>query len=235
MPASSRLYISHHQIKPTGSKMTKITHLLLLASALMHPIFCSPALYQDGIGKGLTKRQPQRARTITVTETETETEIETETITSTKTVSKIQTLTSCNTGTTTLATTTQSSQTTSTTASAAEPTNDGNGWVVSGLGTFQNKRVYTFENGMPDGLESANYVVEGTAAGAPYDHQFVPQNVFVDDGILNLRVSAVPQKQQKKGLVVKSGEVSTIEKNLKYGSVRTVASFSKVKGSCHGV
>lgn len=220
--------------------MVKIAALFALLSLSASQILASPALRFDKPDETISRREELRQKTITETETVTETTTET---------AKPQTITKCATGASGSqpATSKPSSNPQKSTSTArrpadtGEPAYDGTGYVVPGAGTFQNKQVFTFENGMPSALEATNYLVKDTDAkttgddgGLIYDHQFVPENVFIDDGLLNLKVSGVSRKKQKKGLVIKCGEITTTELNIKYGSIRTVAAFSSVKGTCHG-
>lgn len=219
--------------------MVRLAALLAVLSLLVIQVLSSPALPCDVYNRAHPKREEQRQKTVTKTKTVTETITET---------AEPRTLTQCATGASESrpiaskpSSTNKPSSTATRPAEKGEPVYDGTGWVVDGAGTFQNKQVFTFENGMPSALEATNYLVKDTDAketgddgGLIYDHQFTPENVFIDDGLLNLKVSGVPRKKQKKGLVIKCGEITTTELNIKYGSIRTVAAFSKVKGTCHG-
>lgn len=114
-----------------------------------------------------------------------------------------------------------------------EATFDGCWWHVHGTGNFKNMVEYTFETGaIPPGLRVSNWPVKERLS--PYHHFYQPCNVFVDpDGCLNLKVPGGQNPEQQNGCVY-CAEVGTVEQQILYGSVRTLASFSDVPGTCHG-
>lgn len=115
---------------------------------------------------------------------------------------------------------------------AVGPTQQGSLWNVPGVGLFSKKALYTFEGSqLPDGLQASVYKVDDVSGGAPFNHQFVANNVQVSGGNLNL---LVPGPQSTKGAGLKCAEITTTESKILYGSVRTVAMFSQVEGTCHG-
>ena len=95
--------------------------------------------------------------------------------------------------------------------------------------------MFTFENGLPYGLQISKYKVLDTEADGPFDHEFKESNVNIDkDGFLNLKVPGLPDAQAGKGETIGCAEVVTSATNILYASVRTEAIFSTVPGTCHG-
>lgn len=113
------------------------------------------------------------------------------------------------------------------------------GWVVAGVGTFQNRKVYTFaRKTLPPGLVSSDYTVacKDTVPPIqiPYNEQFDPANVQVAGGFLNLKVPGGQEPTDRNDNAVSCAEVTTTANNILYGSVRTQAIFSSEPGTCHG-
>ncbi|RMD41760.1 hypothetical protein DV735_g3363, partial [Chaetothyriales sp. CBS 134920] len=116
-------------------------------------------------------------------------------------------------------------------ASAQE--SEGSQWTIPDVGVFSHMAVYTFSgNSLPEGLVASDYVVKDTSNGAPFDHQFTPDNVRVANGYLNLFVPGGQSPSRDEAL--KCAEVVTTMSNILHASVRTDAIFSDVAGTCHG-
>jgi hypothetical protein len=117
---------------------------------------------------------------------------------------------------------------------------DRDGWNVPGVGHFKKRAVYTFEGGsLPDGLQASNYTVacRSVSGGSsiPYNEIFDPVNVRLSRGFLNLTVPGGQTPTEAQNFAVSGAEVTTVEQNILYASVRTNAIFSKVPGTCHGL
>ena len=67
---------------------------------------------------------------------------------------------------------------------------------------------------------------------APYKRSFKIENVYVQNGVLCLKVPGNQRPENGQG--VGCAEVETVEDRIKWASVRTIASFSDVPGTCHG-
>ncbi|KAL0942754.1 uncharacterized protein CTRU02_200640 [Colletotrichum truncatum] len=94
-------------------------------------------------------------------------------------------------------------------------------WVIDNQYKFSSRSYWDFskitDGKLPAGLKISDYPVDG--------YEYVPQNVAIGDGFLQLKVN--------KG-TFKSGEVTTLRK-VKYASVRTVAVLSNTVGVCNGM
>lgn len=113
------------------------------------------------------------------------------------------------------------------------------GWAVAGVGTFQNRAVYTFDGKtLPHGLYPSNYTVACRDTvppiQIPYNEQFDPANVRVAQGFLNLKVPGGQAPTDANNNAISCAEVTTSANNILYGSVRTRAIFSSEPGTCHG-
>jgi len=117
----------------------------------------------------------------------------------------------------------------------AEPQSTCNTYTVSGIpGGFQQRTQIDFSSVIPEddvtailstyGLSISNYAVNS----GPVPHSFLPSNVALGNGTLNLKVSAYSG-----GSVVDSAEVVTVD-TFAYGSVRTVMKSSSVPGVVEG-
>jgi hypothetical protein len=109
-------------------------------------------------------------------------------------------------------------------------------WVVPGVGTFQKRAVYTFDGcSLPAGLYKSNYTVQSRRVGQiPYNERFDPANVQLCNGFLNMTVPGGQQPTQADNYAIRCAEVTTVDQNILYGSVRTKAIFSQVPGTVHG-
>ncbi|KAI9826997.1 MAG: hypothetical protein M1826_006476 [Phylliscum demangeonii] len=113
---------------------------------------------------------------------------------------------------------------------SAPATQSGNLWLVAGLGAFTTAKTYTFTGTtLPAGLAASSYTVHD-AAPAPYSHIFLPADVSVAAGYLQLKV---PGGQTASPL--QSAEVTTTAANILYGSVRTTAILGAAAGTCNGM
>ncbi|KAK1992178.1 concanavalin A-like lectin/glucanase [Colletotrichum falcatum] len=102
------------------------------------------------------------------------------------------------------------------------------GVFIPNAGTFYNRQTWDFGKlpdgaALPQGLHASQYPVSDT-------HEYLPQNVFIRGGYLNLRVEGGQTAKP-----YRSGEVTTMATNIKYASVRTVAIFSETPGVCNGM
>jgi hypothetical protein len=116
---------------------------------------------------------------------------------------------------------------------------DGDAWVVPGVGRFDKRAVYTFEEDeLPAGLQKSNYTVQcrdfNPPIDIPYNERFDPKNVVVSDGFLNLLVPGGQKPSNCTNFELSCAEVTTKEQNILYGSFRTNAIFSEEPGTCHG-
>ena len=109
-------------------------------------------------------------------------------------------------------------------------TQSGSLWVVKGVGSFTTTKTFTFSGTtLPSGLLKSDYSVEDPAP-APYSHKFVPADVTVGGGYLQLKV---PGGQTTSPL--NSAEVTTnFGYGIKYASVRTTAILGASAGACNG-
>jgi Glycosyl hydrolases family 16 len=114
------------------------------------------------------------------------------------------------------------------TSSSTQPFKAGCLWNVPGVGSFTEMSNFKFEGtALPAGLQTNVYPVNDNA---PFTHSFTASNAYVDDSFLNLRVLG---KQTQSP--IKCGEVQTTFKDIQYASVRTLAIFSDVPGTCAGI
>jgi len=131
-------------------------------------------------------------------------------------------------------------------ASAGDQTSDvdkiGDAWVVQGVGTFYNKADYTFTGGiLPEGLVASDYPVQDSerymgegVPPIPFNHRFEPQNVQIRNGSLFLRVPGKQKPRKRQNKEISCAQIETTETKILYASVRTIARFSSVPGTCHG-
>ncbi len=107
-------------------------------------------------------------------------------------------------------------------------------WTVAGAGGFTQFVNYTFPittTSLPSGLMASDYTVADTpnTPTATYNHTFIPADVTVSGGFLQLKV---PGGQTKSPL--NCAEVITTLSDIHYASVRTTAIFSSVAGTVNG-
>ncbi|KAK1966237.1 concanavalin A-like lectin/glucanase [Colletotrichum sublineola] len=112
--------------------------------------------------------------------------------------------------------------------SSSRKTSTAGVFTIPDAATFYNRQTWDFSQlsdgaALPKGLRASTYVVDGT-------HQYLPQNVFIQGGYLNLRVNG-----GQVDMPYTSGEVVTVAENIKYASVRTTAIFSETPGVCNGM
>lgn len=92
--------------------------------------------------------------------------------------------------------------------------------------TYTKSKTFTFTgSNLPKGLVASDYVVQDS----PKHHEFVPQNVYVLGGYLNLLVNG----GQQNDAVIWSGEVST-DFTVASARVETYAILTNVPGVCNG-
>lgn len=99
--------------------------------------------------------------------------------------------------------------------------------MVDGSGSFTHSLTIDFSisNAFPnDTLAISTYQI--AANSAPYARNFTTENVAVEDGTLQLKV---PGGQNTSPIL--GAEVSTTEKNILYGSVRTMMQISSISGT----
>ena len=92
--------------------------------------------------------------------------------------------------------------------------------------------MYKFAgNALPEGLRASNYPVFDTVnnPNAHNNHSFVPENVSVKDGWLNLKV---PGGQTSNS--ISCAEVTTTASNILFASVRVKAKLSGEPGVVNG-
>ncbi|OCT54236.1 glycoside hydrolase family 16 protein [Cladophialophora carrionii] len=114
-------------------------------------------------------------------------------------------------------------------------------WVVPGVGTFQKRAVYTFDEcSLPAGLHKSNYTVQSRRVGygnpqIPYNERFDPANVQLRNGFLTLTVPGGQQPTQADNYAIRCAEITTVDQNILYASVRTKAIFCQEPGTIHGL
>ncbi|KAK2056660.1 concanavalin A-like lectin/glucanase [Colletotrichum caudatum] len=101
-------------------------------------------------------------------------------------------------------------------------------YTIPDAGTFTNRQTWDFSTlsdgaRLPKGLRASKYPVGDT-------HEYLPRNVFIQGGYLNLRVEGGQTAQPYRG-----GEVTTTVSNIKLASVRTTAIFTETPGVCNGM
>lgn len=108
------------------------------------------------------------------------------------------------------------------------------GQVIEGTGTFMNSQTFTFSGTtLPSGLIAMDGKLIGDQEnGAPYNHIFQADNVFVRNGYLNIMVPGAQTPASAPDQAISSGEVYTAVSDILYASVRTYAIFSTVPGTC---
>lgn len=99
------------------------------------------------------------------------------------------------------------------------------------LAQFAATTTFTFTgNTLPTGLSASDWIVpKNPDTPAKFDHLFVPENVRVRNGFLEL---LVPGGQTENP--IRSAEVFTWF-NVLYGSVRTYAILTEEPGVCNGM
>jgi len=108
------------------------------------------------------------------------------------------------------------------------------GQVIDGTGTFMQSQTFTFSGTtLPSGLIAMDDKLIGDQEnGAPYNHIFQAENVFVQNGYLNIKVPGGQTPASATDQAISSGEVYTEVSDILYASVRTHAIFSTVPGTC---
>lgn len=105
-------------------------------------------------------------------------------------------------------------------------------YSVPGTGVFTQKSTWTFTGStLPSGLQASDYTVTDTAGNpqAKYDHSFIPGNVKVSGGYLQLKV---PGGQTKSPITC--AEVTTSASNILYASARINAILTSEPGVVDG-
>ena len=128
-----------------------------------------------------------------------------------------------------LATTTQGYFPPSSTGRSPLPSRSGCLWMVDGVGSFTHSQVFDFAqlSSIPAFLEVSSYIVG--AGNAPHAHEFSQNNVALKDGYLQLKVPGGQYSSPIQG-----AEVSTSDKSIHLGSIRTLMQISTIPGTCHG-
>lgn len=207
--------------------MTVLTAALICTLLATAP-FCSAAHLPIEVRQGTKKKTPTNSRTTTI---QTKANVITSTTggpsTPARSASSIPNVpTSTWTGSTLPPTTA---------AGSREADYDGCSYNIEGVGRFKNKKVFTFYNGLPEGLYASEYIVYDQYDGAPYNHAFQSKNVVSDGDFLNLIVPGETREaSQIPNQAISSAEIVTTENKILYASVRTNAIFSQVPGTCHG-
>ncbi|KAK5314622.1 hypothetical protein LTR93_010346 [Exophiala xenobiotica] len=132
-----------------------------------------------------------------------------------------------------------SKSTTPASTDISDVTQVGNVWLVDGVGTFDHRALYTFQNGFPEGLEKSNYTLNQRGPGpnpaVPFSPHYEPRNVHIYEGMLALTVPGGQRPSEPSDWRLSCAQVETVAHNIQYGSVRTKAMFSQVPGTCHGL
>jgi len=106
---------------------------------------------------------------------------------------------------------------------------------VPSVGAFTKHVVYTFNgNTIPSGLNVDTDFIPDQNNYAPYNHIFLASNVAVQDNYLQIKVPGGQTPSTAPRNAITSGEVSTVEPNILYASVRTRAIFGDEPGTCSG-
>lgn len=110
----------------------------------------------------------------------------------------------------------------------------GSCFSVPETGTFAQHALYDFStaSSLPSGLKANDWPIPDPRA--PCDQQLSASNVYVQDGMLNLLVpggqGSCTEGSSRKSISV--AEVQTRNEDILYASVRTMAKFSPVQGTC---
>lgn len=109
------------------------------------------------------------------------------------------------------------------------PSQVGCAWVVEGAGSFTHSQIIDFSklSSVPVTLLTSTDTIG--AGGGPYSHIYTKANVAVTGGSLQL---TVPGGQHTSP--ISGAEVSTADKDIYFGSVRSLVQVSSVAGTCHG-
>ena len=103
-------------------------------------------------------------------------------------------------------------------------------WIIPSAGTFTHSLIVDFTklSAFPStGLKMST--VNIAAGSSPYSQQYVPANVAVADGSLQLKV---PGNQASSP--IQGAQIVASDQDILYGSVRTTAQASSVAGTVHG-
>ena len=114
--------------------------------------------------------------------------------------------------------------------SSAQPVISGCVWVVDGAASFTHQQIFDFSQirSLPSGLAIST---DSIAAGsAPYSQLYTVDNIAVTGGALQLKV---PGGQTSSPIL--GAELATVDKDILYGSVRTMVQISSVAGTTHGM
>lgn len=87
---------------------------------------------------------------------------------------------------------------------------------------------------MSSDLQVSEHKVEDSYAGAPFDHQFYPENVYCEDGLLCLKVPGQPDLKPDNNDTISSAEVISSVDDIKYGVFESEMAFDTTPGVCHG-
>ena len=101
-------------------------------------------------------------------------------------------------------------------------------WVVDGAGSFTHSQTFDFSTltSFPTDALSVNTYGVGSS---PFTQQYTASNVAVNGGSLQLKV---PGGQTQSPIL--GAQISTLNEDILYGSVRTTLKASTVPGTCHG-
>lgn len=92
--------------------------------------------------------------------------------------------------------------------------------------TYASTTTFTFSgNALPTGLVKSDWPI----GKYPHEHLYVPENVVVEDGFLNLKVDGGHQSDE----LIRSAEIST-DFTVASARVETYAVLSEVAGVCNG-
>lgn len=108
------------------------------------------------------------------------------------------------------------------------PSQAGCVWVVDGVGSFTHQQTFDFSqlNSLPTELAISTDTI--AAGPAPFSQIYQKENVAVGGGTLQL---TVPGGQNASPIC--GAEIATTDKDILYGSVRTMMQISTVGGTVH--
>ena len=101
---------------------------------------------------------------------------------------------------------------------------------MDGAASFTHQQTFDFSQieNLPVGLEISTDTV--AAGSSPYSQLYSADNVAVTGGALHLKV---PGGQRSSPIL--GAELATTDKDILYGSVRTMVQISNVAGTTHGI
>ena len=102
--------------------------------------------------------------------------------------------------------------------------------MVDGAASFTHQQTFDFSEitSLPSGLAISTDSI--SAGSAPFSQLYTAANIALTGGTLQLKV---PGGQRVSPIL--GAELATMDKDILYGSVRTMAQISNVAGTTHGM